>query len=243
MADLLPHLLSSDPTAPRIVWYDRSTGPGHGERIELSGTVLANWVAKAASALVDELGAGPGSRVELDLPPHWRAAYWALAAWTVGATLVDEDADLVITDDAGRADADVVVTLAALARRSPQPVPPGVMDEAAELAGQPDRLSSRPIAPTSAVDGGAGTGRPAAIAGWPGVAADRIVAGSVGRELGGFLDLVVGCWARGGAAVVVALTGEREHGVRVTSRHDPEDFSDTLGEIAAQERAGAVQLL
>ena len=47
--------------------------------------MLANWVAKAANLLRDDLDAGPGSVVLLDLPPHWRTLYWAFAAWSVGA--------------------------------------------------------------------------------------------------------------------------------------------------------------
>ncbi|MEO8749738.1 MAG: TIGR03089 family protein, partial [Allobranchiibius sp.] len=82
-ADVLAGLLKSDPTSPRITCYDDATG----ERIELSGKVLANWVAKAANLLQDELDAAPGTVVSLRLPPdHWRTYYWAFAAWCVGAT-------------------------------------------------------------------------------------------------------------------------------------------------------------
>lgn len=75
-------LRSNDATSPRLTWY----GPG-GERVELSGRVLDNWVAKTANFLVDELDAGTGSTVLLDLPAHWRGVCWALAGWSTGATL------------------------------------------------------------------------------------------------------------------------------------------------------------
>lgn len=136
--DLLAALTATDPGRPRITWYVVG-GPADGERVELSGAVLANWASKAANLLQDELDAGPGSRVLLDLPPHWRSAYWAVAAWAVGAQVVTRgaDADVVVTTDpAAHADAPatVVVTLPALARAAVVPVPAGAIDEARELA-------------------------------------------------------------------------------------------------------------
>ncbi|TWE12103.1 TIGR03089 family protein [Rudaeicoccus suwonensis] len=107
---LLPALLASDPSRPRVTFYDDA----RGERIELSGRVLGNWVAKAANWLQDECGAEPGSTVRLDLPPtHWRTLYWALAIWAVGATVSgDDDADVVISMTAG----DLVEPEASLAK-------------------------------------------------------------------------------------------------------------------------------
>lgn len=128
-------------TAPRLTHYD---GP---ERIELSGRVLVNWVAKAANLLVEEADAGPDTLVALDLPAgHWRAAYWALAAWATGATVAlgpgavgaGSAAQVVVTDRPDQAGGDpellVAVTGAALARRHDGPLPPGALDEAAVLA-------------------------------------------------------------------------------------------------------------
>ena len=81
-------MLRSDPTRPRVSFYDDQLG----ERIELSTKVLANWIAKAANWLQDECAAEAGTTVRLDLPPtHWRTIYWALAVWSVGATVSDED--------------------------------------------------------------------------------------------------------------------------------------------------------
>ena len=152
-ASVLAEILRSDPARPRVTFYEDTPGPTRGERIELSGKVLANWVSKAGNALQDEYDLGPGSVVRLSLPPHWRALYWALAVWSVGAT-VDyvggPTPDLVICDDL-RAIATtfdpttsdvVLVTLAALARAHPGPVPVGVMDEARELATYGDQLVS-----------------------------------------------------------------------------------------------------
>ena len=142
-AALLARLVGTDPGRPRITVYDDTDGPTRGERIELSARVLANWVAKAANLLQEDLDAGPGTRVLLDLPAHWRSLYWAFATWSVGAEVVlpgaeDDDAvDLVVTDDPERcalAGTSVLVTLAALARGAAVPVPQGAVDEAKDLA-------------------------------------------------------------------------------------------------------------
>ncbi|MEO5983079.1 MAG: TIGR03089 family protein [Pedococcus sp.] len=161
---VLATLLRSDPARPRITFYEDTPGPTRGERIELSGKVLANWVSKAANALQEEFDITPGSTVRLDLPPHWRSVYWALATWSVGATLVlgarhgtdgtddadvdDADhADLLVTTDPGAAAAAaspvVLVTLAALARQSPDAAAAGAaMDEARELSTYGDQFAA-----------------------------------------------------------------------------------------------------
>ncbi|MDE9366989.1 TIGR03089 family protein [Luteipulveratus sp. YIM 133132] len=142
---VLLQMLRTDPARPRVTYYDDAEGPTQGERIELSAKVLANWVAKAGNLLQDELDAGPGTVVGLDLPAeHWRTLYWALAAWAVGATVstTTAGADVAVTSDPGAEGADVLVTLAALARRSPEPVPAGAVDEARELATYGDRLAA-----------------------------------------------------------------------------------------------------
>ena len=144
-------MLRSDSAKPRITTYDDTDGPTRGERIELSARVLGNWVNKAANALQDEFDIAPGSIVRLDLPPHWRTSYWALATWSVGGTVsLDDDTtaapDLLVTtdpDDAAGADSPaVLVTLAGLARQAAAPVPQGVMDEAKELSTHGDQFAA-----------------------------------------------------------------------------------------------------
>ena len=141
---------------PRLTWY----GPD-GARIELSGSVLANWVTKTVNLLVEELDAGPGTRVLLDLPPHWRTVPWALAAWRTGACVVLPGDGGRAHDGAGRADVgpvDVVVTdrpaahpapgrpvvvavtLASLARRFDGELPAGAVDAAAAVMTYGDAL-------------------------------------------------------------------------------------------------------
>lgn len=143
---LLRDLAGREATSPRITWYDDTTGPTAGERVELSGKVLVNWVAKAANLLQDEFDAGPGTLVGIVMAPSWRAVYWALGAWAVGAAVVTGggagDCDVVVTDEAavaaGSANA-VLVTRAALARSHPdEAAAPGAIVEARELASHPD---------------------------------------------------------------------------------------------------------
>jgi len=90
---LLTPLLAADPKGPRITYYDDAVG----ERIELSAATLANWAAKTANLLRDELGAGPGTRVAMLLPAHWQTAAVLLGAWWVGAEVVcSGDADIAL---------------------------------------------------------------------------------------------------------------------------------------------------
>src|SRR3954451_23158670 len=81
--ELLRAFLVADPGRPRVTWYGVD-----GDRVELSGRTLENWVAKTANLLVEEFDAGPGSRICLWLPAHWRTVTWLLAVWSVGACAV-----------------------------------------------------------------------------------------------------------------------------------------------------------
>lgn len=144
--------LQREPGRPRITWYG-----GLGERVELSGAVLANWVTKTTNLLVEEFDAGPGTRVLLDLPPHWRTLVWALATWRTGAGVVVAPApapDVVVTDrpetHAGAADV-VAVALPALARRFDGALPPRAVDAAAAVMTYGDALGWVP-APDAAQD-------------------------------------------------------------------------------------------
>lgn len=149
-AEVLARMVASDPGRPRLTWYDDEPGPTAGERIELSARVLANWVAKAANLLQDDAAAGPGTTVGLGLPAHWRSLYWALAAWSVGATVVLGDAaagaDVLVTDSpsaaAGHGGDAVLVSLPALARSHPEAGDaPAAVDEARELSTHGDVFS------------------------------------------------------------------------------------------------------
>jgi uncharacterized protein (TIGR03089 family) len=101
-ADLLAETVRRNAAAPLITHYDDASG----ERVELSATTLANWVAKSANLLQDEFDVARGSRVAVGLPVHWQAAAVLLAVWSCGATVVDTAA----VDDAALGDVDVLLT-------------------------------------------------------------------------------------------------------------------------------------
>ena len=139
--ELMTALRSGQATSPRLTWY----GPD-AERVELSGRVLDNWVAKTSNLLQDELDAEPGTRLRLDLPAHWKSVILALAAWQLGMEVVfgDAEAELLATADPapgaaqGAFDAVVAVALPALAMRWPGELPTGVVDYAAEVRSHGD---------------------------------------------------------------------------------------------------------
>lgn len=83
-AQLLDRALAADPARPLLTFYDDASG----ERAELSVATFANWVAKTANLLRDELAVESGGTVAVRLPVHWQAAVWLQAAWALGC-LVD----------------------------------------------------------------------------------------------------------------------------------------------------------
>ncbi|MFI5084702.1 MAG: TIGR03089 family protein [Actinomycetales bacterium] len=204
--DLLHRLRSVEPTSPRLTWY----GPG-SERVELSGRVLDNWVAKTANFLSEELDAGPGTRVLLDLPAHWRGLCWALAVWQCGATArfagtaAPGEPDVVATADPAGAPAaglTVAVALGALELRWRGPLPAGAIDYAGEVRSFADVFFPAGETPsgTRAVDGGAD---------YAGLLSEFAVPAGPERTLvrAGTLQAAaarcLGVWAAGGSVVLV----------------------------------------
>lgn len=93
---LLDPILERAPAAPRITWYDDSTGA----RVELSGLTLANWAAKTANLLRDGFALPPAARVSVLLPAHWQTAAVLLGCWWAGTEVVlhpDPDAELAFS--------------------------------------------------------------------------------------------------------------------------------------------------
>lgn len=86
-----------------MTFYDDTTG----ERMELSGASLGNWVAKTHFLLSDGLGLGPGDRAFVDLPLHWQRLVVWFGAWSAGLEVVSDaagaDVALVSADRAGAA--------------------------------------------------------------------------------------------------------------------------------------------
>ncbi len=144
---VLTDLLRADAGRPLVTFYDDATG----ERVELSVTTYANWVAKAASLLVDELDLEKGQTLRLDLPPHWLGTVFLGAAWTAGLVVTgSDDPDAVVCGPdtlehwAARADDLVVLTSALLPMgvRRPDGVPAGVHDVGVEIWSQPDAFTA-----------------------------------------------------------------------------------------------------
>ncbi len=132
---VLGPLLRADPARPRITHYDDTAG----SRVELSGTTLANWAAKTANWLRDELDVQPGDTVAVLLPPHWQTAGVLLGAWWCGATVttspsgapvvlcgVDRIADATGADEVAALGLDALGAGIAV-------LPPGVRDFASEV--------------------------------------------------------------------------------------------------------------
>jgi uncharacterized protein (TIGR03089 family) len=141
-ASLLAFATASDPAQPVLTWYDDSTG----ERVELSGLTLANWVAKTANLLVDGCGLGSGDRATVVLPPHWQTAAVLLGCWTAGLS-VGDSGDVVFATDAFDSAADSTAADRFLLGLAPMglpirgPLPAGWLDYVAEVRGHGDHFS------------------------------------------------------------------------------------------------------
>lgn len=132
---LLKPLLAADSARPLITHYDDAAGT----RIELSRATVANWAAKTANWLRDELDVEPGCRVAVLLPAHWQTIGVLLGAWWCGAEITESvdgaQVAFVPADgvDGARGAADTIaaVALDPLGRGLPEP-PAGSVDYVGE---------------------------------------------------------------------------------------------------------------
>jgi uncharacterized protein (TIGR03089 family) len=146
---LLADAVARHPAQPLVTGYDGRTG----ERAELSSATAANWAAKIAGLLTDELGAQPGERVGILLPPHWQAAVVLLGCWTAGlpAAPGDESAPVVVATedriaDLGPRTAVLATSLAPLGGGLTAPTS-AVVDLPVAARACPDRFVGPPPAP------------------------------------------------------------------------------------------------
>lgn len=140
---VLSQQLRDNPGRPLVTYYDEASG----ERVELSVTTYANWVAKASSLLVDEHDLERGATLRIDLPPHWLSVVFLGAAWNAGLVVTDaDDADAVIcgpdslerwAPEAGERPV-LACSLLPLGVRFADPLPADVHDVGIEVWGQPD---------------------------------------------------------------------------------------------------------
>lgn len=150
---LLRPLLGSGAPRPLITYYDDSTGA----RVELSRATVANWAAKTANWLVDELDLEPGTPVAVLLPAHWQTMGVLLGCWWCGAEVSDDArvAEVAFVPatadgvDAGvEAPTVAAVGLDALGAGL-RTVPAGTVDYVSEIRVHPDDFSSRQPIPGS----------------------------------------------------------------------------------------------
>jgi uncharacterized protein (TIGR03089 family) len=151
VGSVLAAAVAGDPTRPLLTYYDDASG----ERTELSGATLDNWVAKTANLLVDGCGLGPGDLAVVDLPPHWQSAGVLLGCWSVGllveyaekpahAGVVFAAADRVEALTPVAAPDRFVLGLDPMALPMRQ-VPDGFADYAVEVRAHGDHFSGYPI--------------------------------------------------------------------------------------------------
>lgn len=108
---LFAPLVAAAPARPLITYYDDAAGT----RVELSRATMANWAAKTANWLRDELDVEPGMRVAVRLPAHWQTAGVLLGAWWCGAAITDDASGAAVAfvpPGAQVAGADVVAVVA-----------------------------------------------------------------------------------------------------------------------------------
>ncbi len=134
---------------PAIIWYDQT------ERIELSGKVTANHIAKIANFLTYDLNITPTDTVYIHLPNHWKTTLWTLATLICGCQLrivADLNSvdllpdDVIVTNQPEQIFIHfphirtVAVNLHALSFAWNSELPPEIYDGIAEIIGQADTL-------------------------------------------------------------------------------------------------------
>lgn len=219
-------------THPWLTWYSLD-----GERVELSGRVFDNWVAKSANLLSEEFDLSPGATVATDMPGHWKSAALALACWHLGAELrcvapgTDPgNVDLFVTASpetlnvAGSIEV-MVVPLPSLAMSFDGELPPGATDYASEVRAYADSYFASPIdTATTALHSDAG-GQSFREVFTPAGTAGTTLA-TTAWPLERLLPLLVGLWANGTPVVLVeegvSITDRLLSGERVVNRLDQE---------------------
>ncbi len=150
---LLEPLLRGDGHRPRLTTYTA------GFRTELSTASLANWSAKVAGLLLDELGCRAGDVVYVGVGAGWQTAPILLGSWWAGLTVTDQDlpqaAAAFVPDGSGpsvgAADEVFVVSGHPLGAPS-QAVAAHQRDFTTAVLPQADRFSPRgPASPVAAV--------------------------------------------------------------------------------------------
>ncbi len=101
---MLSPLLVSNPSSPRLSFYDESAGT----RMDFSAQTLDNWASKVANMLDEEFDLGADAAVLIDIPVSWQAAVIALGTYNSArlptfAKSASADPDVVFTTLEGAA--------------------------------------------------------------------------------------------------------------------------------------------
>jgi uncharacterized protein (TIGR03089 family) len=152
----LAQAVRRDPTTPLLTYYDDATG----DRTELSGATLDNWVSKTANLLLDGVGLAPGDTVAVLMPPHWQTAAIVLgvAAAGLAADLGDRpdpvDALFTTPDQvaaaAGKATGDRYATGLLPLAMPLRDLPAGYQDYVLEVRNYGDHFGGAPVGPDDA---------------------------------------------------------------------------------------------
>ncbi|WP_394941496.1 TIGR03089 family protein [Psychromicrobium sp. YIM B11713] len=130
---MLNRFRTESPGSPRLTWYGTD-----GARIELSGKVLDNWVAKTSNFLTEEFDFGPDSVLRVALPAHWKSLCLVLGALGCGGTVSDQQpGDLLASSEPEQIGSatgpTIAVALGALALQWEGELPAQAQDYAAEV--------------------------------------------------------------------------------------------------------------
>jgi uncharacterized protein (TIGR03089 family) len=221
LATPLSQAAERDSARPRVTWYDDATG----ERVELSAATLSTWMAKTVHLLTDELGAGAGVAVAIDLPRHWLRLLWWLAVDAVGAHPFDPngaDRDprggdpsriapaVAVVGPGGweapiaaGADEVVAVSLLPLAAPFTEPLPALVSDFSVVVRSHPDRVT------LPAVDSPLGAAARTLAASWQLLPTDRLLVGVPGDAADAAADAIAFSAALSGDASLVLVGNPR----------------------------------
>jgi uncharacterized protein (TIGR03089 family) len=144
------------PSTPLLTYYDDASG----DRTELSGATLDNWVSKTANLLLDGVGLAPGDTVAVLMPPHWQTAAVLLGVASAGLAADLDDrpgaVDALFTTPSGVATAAEKATLDryatgllpfAMPLRS---LPDGYQDYVLEVRNYGDHFGGAPAGPDDA---------------------------------------------------------------------------------------------
>jgi uncharacterized protein (TIGR03089 family) len=144
------------PTTPLLTYYDDASG----DRTELSGATLDNWVSKTANLLLDGVGLAPGDTVSVLMPPHWQTAAILLGVSAAGlaADLGDRPGpvDAVfttpdqVTAAAVKATGDRYATGLLPLAMPLRSLPDGYQDYVLEVRNYGDHFGGAPISPDDA---------------------------------------------------------------------------------------------